>query len=445
MTELSALERRLVDALAERRDEIVSLASDLVRLDTTAREPDDPPRDEAALQELLASRLAAVGAAVDLFEPDGDALDGLPLVPPGLGFEGRPQLIARLPGAGTGTGRSLVLNGHIDVVPAEADDGWTSPPFVPVVREGLLFGRGSCDMKGGIAAMTVAAEVLAESRCLAGDLVVATNTDEESSGAGGAALVAHGLRADAAIVTEPTGLDVWTCCRGSSYATVHVAGRAGHTEVPQPAWRAGGAVNAIEKAVVVIEAVRELRERWAADPALTHPVLSRPDVLVTVARAGDWAVTIPGSCTLVLGALFLPCQAAADGLAGDVEREVEAWVARVCAERDDWLAARPPRFAWEPKAVMPYELPADEPVVDATESALRALGLGARRSGLDSWFDGATFTVLGGIPAVGLGPSGLGRDGAPVAHTVDEHVPVDDLVRTAQVLAVAALRFCGTA
>jgi acetylornithine deacetylase len=94
---------------------------------------------------------------------------------------------------------------------------------------------------------------------------------------------------------------------------------------------------------------------------------------------------------------------------------------------------------------MPYEVSAEEPVVGATESALRALGLEPRRSGLDSWFDGATLTVLGGIPAIGLGPSGLGRDGAPVAHTVDEHVPIDDLVRTAEVLAIAALRFCGTA
>lgn len=443
MSGLSEHERRVVDELAERRDDIVALACDLVALDTTAREPGDPPRDEAELQELLARRLEAAGAAIDLFEPDADALEGRPLVPPGLDFAGRPQLIARLPGRGGG--RSLALNGHIDVVPAREEDGWSSPPFVPEVRDGLLFGRGSCDMKGGIAAMTVAAEVLAGRRALAGDLVVATNTDEESSGAGGSALVGRGLAVDAAIVTEPTGLEIWTCCRGSSYATVTVEGRAGHTEIPQPPWRDGGAVNAIDKAVVVIDALRSLRERWAADPALTHPVLAAPDALVTVVRAGDWAVTIPGSCTLVLGALFLPAQAAADGFAGEVEREVEAWVTRVCAERDDWLASHPPRFQWEPQAVMPYEVAGDEAIVSVTGDALRALGVEPRRAGLDSWFDAATLSVVGGIPAIGLGPTGLRSDGVPVAHTVDEHVPVDDLVRTAQALAVAALRFCGAA
>ncbi|MGL6280312.1 MAG: M20/M25/M40 family metallo-hydrolase, partial [Gaiella sp.] len=138
-TDLTALERRVVDELAERRDEIVELACALVRLDTTARQPGDPARDEVVLQEHLAARLDAVGAEIDLFEPDADALAGRPLVPPGLDFDGRPQLIARLPGAGHG--RALVLNGHIDVVPADEADGWTTPPFAPQVRDGLLYGR----------------------------------------------------------------------------------------------------------------------------------------------------------------------------------------------------------------------------------------------------------------------------------------------------------------
>jgi acetylornithine deacetylase len=439
---LAPLEQRVVAAIDERHDEIVALASDLVRHDTTARAVGDQPRDERALQELLAGRLERHGATIDLFEPDGERLAGRPLVPPGLDFVGRPQLIARL--AGAGGGRALVLNGHIDVVPAEALDGWTSPPRVPEIRDGLLYGRGTCDMKGGIAAMTVAAEVLAELGVLAGDLIVATNTDEESSGAGGVALVDRGLAADGAIVTEPTGLDVWTCCRGSNYAAITVPGRAGHAEIAHPSWRSGGAVNPVEGCAVVLDALRALRSRWAADPGLAHPRLSRPDVVPTVVRAGDWPVTIPASCELVVGAMFLPAQAAADGLSGDVEREVEAWITTWCAEHDAWLAEHPPRFAWQPSAVMPYDVPDDAPLVVTTRAALEDLGHEGRLAGLDSWFDGATLSVLGGIPAVGLGPGGLGRDGAPVAHAVDEHVATGDLVATAKALAVAALRFCGT-
>jgi acetylornithine deacetylase len=443
MNDLGATERAIVGAIAERRDEIVEVTSALIGFDTTARSVGDPARDERALQEYLAGRLEAIGATLDLFEPSAESLDGKPLVPPGLDFMGRPQLIATLPGAGGG--RSLIFNGHIDVVPASAAEGWTSPPFSPEVRDGLLYGRGACDMKGGIAAMVVAAEVLAANGVLTGDLIVATNTDEESSGAGGVALIERGLRADAAIVTEPTALEIWTCCRGSNYATVTVPGRSGHTEKPHPDWREGGAVNAITKARVVLEAIDALGAHWAADPTLVHPILSRPDVSATVIRAGNWAVTIPGSCTIVLGAMYLPVQAAAERPSSRVEREVSEWILDYCAEHDEWLAANPPDVRWEAAAVMPFEIPRDAPIVAAAMAGVQAVGRTPIMSGLDSWFDGATLSVLGGIPSVGLGPTGLGRGGASVGHAVNEHVPVDDLVLTAQALAVSAMRFCNSA
>ena len=186
----------------------------MIGFNTTARTVGEPPREEAALQEYLAQRLLAVGAETDRWEPGADELAGRPLVPPGLEFRGRPQLIARI--RGRGDGPSLVLNGHIDVVSAEPLEAWTTDPFGPEVRNGNLYGRGACDMKGGIAAMVMAAEtIVAEGIELGGDLLIATNTDEESSGAGGVALVQRGLRANAGIVTEPTGFDVWTSCRGS--------------------------------------------------------------------------------------------------------------------------------------------------------------------------------------------------------------------------------------
>jgi acetylornithine deacetylase len=434
---LSRLEREIVAEIGGRRDEIVSLACELIRLDTTARAPGDPPRDEAVLQRLLADRLAIAGASIDLFEPDASQLAGLPLVPPGLDFRGRPQLVARL--SGRGGGRSLLLNGHIDVVPTQEADGWSSPPLAPEVRDGRLYGRGSCDMKGGIAALVVAAETLAQAGVLSGDLLVATNTDEESSGAGGVALVERGLRADGGIVAEPTGFDVWISCRGSSYLTIAVPGRAGHAEVAHPGWREGGAVNAIDKAVVVLEGLRGLGERWAADPALRHPRLSPPAVVPTVIAAGDWPVTIPGEAQLTVAVTFLPAQADADGWGTLVERDVAAAVADACAA-DDWLARHPARVKVDPNPVMPLEIPPDAEVVAAMSGSAADVAGHERLGGLDSWYDGATFTLLGGTPAVGFGPGGF-----ETAHGVDENVPVDDLVTCAQCVAVAALRFCGTA
>ena len=440
---LSDLERSVCDAIADGRDELVELASALIAFDTTAREVGDPPRQEAALQAYLAEGLRAYGAEIDLFEPDAATMAGAPLVPEGLDFAGRPQLIATLRGAGGG--QSLLFNGHIDVVSGEPKAQWTSDPFTPQVRDGKLFGRGACDMKGGVAAMSYAAQAIAAANItLAGDLIVATNTDEESSGAGGSALVARGLRADAGIVTEPTDFRTWVACRGSEYGVIRVPGRPGHAEVRHPDWRRGGAVNAIEKAGVVLDAIASLRAHWAAQARFRHPVLSAPSLLPTVVSGGEWPVTYPSSCDLTIAVMYLPVQADGEGWGSKVRAEVEEWITGECA-RDDWLAEHPPTFEWWSNGVMPMEIPESSPIVGAMREASADLGLRRELGGLDSWYDGATYTQLAGIPSIGYGPPGFDPDGATVAHTIDEYVPVDGLVACAQALAVVALRFCGVA
>jgi acetylornithine deacetylase len=436
---LADLERRVCETIAARADELVELARTLIGFDTTAREVGDPPREEAALQQYLADRLGAAGAEIDLFEPQAHELDGKPLVPPGLDFAGRPQLISRLCGAGGG--RSLVFNGHIDVVSAEPREQWSSDPFTAEVRDGRLYGRGACDMKGGIAGMVFAAETLAAAGVqLRGDLLIATNTDEESSGAGGTALVERGLRADAGIVTEPTGFHPWVACRGSEYGVVRVRGRPGHAEVRQPDWREGGAVNAIEKALVVLDAIRELRDHWSD---LVHPYLSPPSLLPTMARSGEWPVTYPASCELTVAVMYLPAQADERGWGSNVRREVQQWLIERSAARDGWLAEHPPEIEWWPNGVMPLEIDPAEPIVEVVAGAGADVGRPGSLSGLDSWYDGATLTKLAGIPSIGYGPPGFDPDGVTLAHMVDEYVPVDGLVACAQALAVAAMRFCG--
>jgi len=439
---LSDAERSVCTAIEHDRDRLVALAADLIAFDTTAREVGDPPRSEAALQEYLAARLRAIGAETDLFEPDPAALEGRPLIPQGLDFAGRPQLIARR--RGRGGGRSLIFHGHIDAVSAEPREAWSSDPFTAVIRDGKLYGRGACDMKGGIAAMVTAAEALAELGIeLDGDLLVATNTDEESTGAGGTTLVDRGLAADAAIVPEATDFRVWVACRGTDYVQIRVPGRPGHAEVRQPPWRKGGAVNSIERATVVLGAIRALREEWERREGLDHPLLSRPSLLPTMARAGEWRVTYPAFCELTVAVMYLPAQADESGWSTKVRHEVEEWIARAAAE-DDWLAGHPPQFEWWPNGVMPFELDPAEPVVGTMTGVSEDIGRPAPLGGLDSWYDGATLTTVGGIPAIGYGPPGRDSNGVRIPHTVDEHVPVDGLVSTAQALAVAAMRFCGT-
>ncbi|MET0769182.1 MAG: M20/M25/M40 family metallo-hydrolase, partial [Solirubrobacteraceae bacterium] len=413
---LTPEERRLVDGIAARSDEIVALLCDLIRFDTTSRsEPDEPARDEAALQRFLAARLEATGAAADVWEPSRGEVEGHPLCPAGgIGFEGRPQMAARFKGSGGGT--SLLFNGHIDVVPARREDGWEADPFDPQVADGRVTGRGACDMKGGIAAMVVAAEAVAAAGGLAGDLVVCTNTDEESSGVGGLACARHGVGADYAIVTEPSSLEVWPACRGSVYCSIEVPGRAGHTEQEHASFRDGGAVNAIDKARHLLAGVDQLRAEWRSRLASRHPLLDPPDIVPTrfVGDAG-WHVTIPDHAEIDISVLIVPQQADSTGWTGDARDEVEAYLRRWCAT-DSWLAEHPPTFRWHTE-VNPSETPVQAPSVQALLGANGALGLPIALGGLGSWYDGATFALEAATPALMYGPRSIDR-----AHTVGEAV-----------------------
>jgi acetylornithine deacetylase len=432
--QLSPAELRICAAIAAGEGELVELLQALIRYDTTTHVAGAPAREEAALQAYLADRLRTAGAAVEVSEPDASLVVGHPMIPDGFTFAGRPQLVARF--AGAGGGRSLLFNGHVDVVDVLPLDAWTHEPFAAVVADGAVHGRGSCDMKGGVACMVFAAEKLARLGVrLAGDLIVNTVTEEESTGAGGL-VSARTLKTDAAIVTEPSGLDVWVACRGSLLPTITVEGRAGHAGLAPRHSDQGGAVNAIEKMAIVLEAIRRLREEWALRPH--HPYLSAADCVPTMVQGGEWIVSYPSTCRLDCHIEYLPDRADARGWGATVEQEFTEWIARAAAT-DPWLAEHPPRIEWLVGGVPPAEVPADDPIVAAALSAARAVGRPSKLGGLDNWHDGATLTVEAGIPAVCLGPGDVYR-----AHTSSESVPIADLVACAQALAVTALRFCGT-
>ena len=431
---LTDAEFALVEAVAARRGELVALATELIGFDTTAG---DEPREEAALQQHMRKRLAAAGAEVDLWEPDDSVVAGNRQVPSGFSYRGKPQLAATF--AGKGDGPALLFNGHVDVVSAEPAEAWsTADPFRAELRDGRLIGRGACDMKGGVAAITIAAETLSAEARLAGPLTVCTVTDEEGTGAGGIAAVARGVRADAGLIPEPTSFDVWTAVRGDVIPTITVEGRLGHAGVEHPDWREGGAVNAIEKARIVMAELAALHEEWQGREDHQHPRLSPGHVIPVKIEAGEWAVNIPPSCRITYHVSYLPPHADAGGWGTAVEAELTERIARACAH-DPWLAEHPPRIAWSVD-IPPAEVDDDEPVVGLALGAGADLGLPGRPIGFDSWHDGATFTRFGGTPTVAYGPPAISS-----AHTVDESVAVDDLVACAQAYALAALRHCGSA
>jgi acetylornithine deacetylase len=432
-TDVTPREQEVTEAIAARRDDLVGLTRSLVSFDTQSH-PIDEPGQEADLQAYVGERLRDAGLTIDIWEPAPGSLPADRLrLGPDFHFQGRPQLLARL--AGAGDGRSLLFNGHIDTVTVEPRHLWSSDPLAGEVRDGRLYGRGACDMKGGVAAMVFATEVLRDLGVrLRGDLLVNTVTDEESTAAGTQASALRGASADGCVVTEPTNLRAWLGTRGSLMPTLTVEGRSGHAGLRQPHFSAGGAVNAIEKMQYILDAVGRLRADWAKRHV--HPHLDTPDIVPVSVAAGEWIVTQPGSCTLRFHMQYLPAQADTDGWGSAVEREFEAWLA-AAAQSDPWLADHPPRVRWTAD-VPPSYVPPTDPIAASTLKAATDLGLAGGITPHTTWFDGATL-VRHGTPAIAFGPGDIDR-----AHTVDEFVPVDELVAAAQVLAVTAMRFCGS-
>ncbi len=433
----SGLEEKVVATVAGGRDELVALAGELIACDTTARDPGDEAREEDRLQRILEKRLRGIGAATELWEPEPIGI-GHPYVAAELDFRGRPQLVARLAAAAAG-GRSLLLNGHVDAVAAGSRRDWTSDPFRAQVRGERLYGRGACDMKGGLADLLFAVEALRRAGVkLRGDVVYCANTDEESSGVGAWSAVRHGVGAAAGICAEPTGLDVYAACRGTSTGVLTVEGRAGHAELPQPHWREGGAVNAIEKALPLIDSLRRLRDEWRTRPDQQHPLLSPSGIVPTVLRSGAWSVTYPDSCELTCDLEYLPRSVDAAGTGRPAHEEVEAWVSAVAAT-DPWLAEHPPRWRWIDDCP-PAEVPAGHEIVTTALGAGADIGRPGRVAGFDSWYDAATYTLHGHTPTVAFGPGQILR-----AHAVDEYVPVQDLIDHAAAVALVLMRWCGVA
>lgn len=330
---------------------------------------------------------------------------------------GRPNVIAVIPGIDPTRGRSLMLNGHTDTVGTAGMDA----PFTPSRREGRLFGRGSVDMKGSLAAMVGAAAALREAGAAPlGDVLLTFVVDEENLSLGTAAIAAT-RRADAAIVTEATGLRICVAHKGFVWATIRTEGRATHGSDYETG------VDAIVRMGRVLAALerfdREILSRRA------HPLLGRPSVHASLIQGGEGPSTYPPSCALVLERRTLP---------EETEGEVRAELREILASlgRDD------PRFraTLEVTCVRPgLEVDRGAEVVRALDRAyVDVCGQAPAYVGQGAWFD-AALLAREGIPTVIFGPTGTG------AHAEAEYVDLPSVVTCAEVLAQMIAGFCGVA
>jgi acetylornithine deacetylase len=427
------------DHIVTNEVQLVELVRDLVRFDTTSVDlspgSGNMSNQEAELQAYVGDRLRSLGCEVDQWEPAAADFAAHPMMPAWHHWENRPLTVGRLPGAGGG--RSLVINGHIDVVSAGDPAAWTSPPFAADVRDGRIYGRGAVDMKGGIGAAITAMEALAACGVrLRGDVIVETVPDEETCAMGTIAAIARGYRADAGLVPEPTQLNLWVATRGLLHGTLTVPGRSAHAEMNQPSWEDGGGVNAIALMARMIGALDRLAADWGGRDTKRHPLLGVPDIHPTIIRGGTFISNVPESCELAVNSTYLPGDADFEGYGSAPRGEIERAVADEAA-LDGWLREHPPAWSWYTD-YPPSEIDPSDPIIGAVQRAGSDLGLHPVAEGIDTTYDGALLTLFAETPSPAFGPGDLRR-----AHAVDEWVGIDELVLGARAYARVICEWCG--
>jgi acetylornithine deacetylase len=396
----------------------VRLAQDLVRVPSITG-------SERAVQDLVALMLEEAGLDVDRFEADVDRLKAHPRFP-GMEVE-RTEAVLVAGTLGQKGERSLILNGHVDVVPVGDRQAWHASPWSAYIQAGRLYGRGACDMKAGLAVGIAAAAALKKSGLpLNGRLIVQSVVGEEDGGIGTFAMAERGYRADAAYVLEPTRLRIIPAQAGALSFRLRIRGQSAHASV-----RYEG-ISAIEKFELVETRLRQLERSLNQEP---HPLFRHYPIAYPLSigrlRAGSWSSTVPDELECE-GRVGVPIGMAS----AEVRRQFAAAVADV-AQRDAWLVEHPPQFDWTGGQFDAVEVDPELPAFMALKAAH------AEEFGVDPELDGAPYgsdmrllVHEAETPAILYGPGDVKQ-----AHSTDEWIAVDEIVRAARVVTAAAARY----
>jgi acetylornithine deacetylase len=354
---------------------------------------------EAAIAKLLQDRLNSIGGLDIRTQPVAD---------------GRSNMIAIL--KGSGGGRSLMLNGHMDTVGV---DGMIIEPFKPSIQNGLMRGRGACDMKGTLAAMMGAVKsVIGSGMILRGDLIFSAVVDEEYKSLGIKKLVQE-YKADAAIVGEPTDMRVATAHKGFVWIEIEVKGKAAHGSVPEKG------IDAIAHAAKILSAVEKLQGELGSR---VHPLLGTPKIHASTVQGGTGWSIIPERCMLRLERRTLPGESVASVLA-----EIESIFQTIKQETPNFSAT-----ARSPYDMLPLETTESEAIVEIAQQALaEKTGTETPVIGVPYWTDGAVLSQIGSIPTCLFGPGDIG-----VAHSADEYVNLENVLTSAHVYRKIIQRYC---
>ncbi len=381
-------------------EEVGALIGDLVRIPTQ-----NPPGLEKACAEFIVQKLRGWGIKADLIpEP----------------YEDRPQAWAEV--GGSGQGPVLVLNGHIDVVPEGDTSQWEFPPFEGKIANGRVYGRGTSDMKGGLAAMMIVARILNEMRDnLRGKLLLHFAIGEETGEPGTKHLLLNrGLRGNYGIVLEPTGLRVATAEKGLAWFRVTLRGRPVHGSVAEQG------INAIEKAMKCAGEITKYNEEVSRR---IHSLVGNAKCSITMIKGGTKENVIPESCSMSLDRRINPNESA-----DEVENEIRSILDRLASQDRDFKYTLQRTMVYEPAEISPDAFLARV----VRKHAVRVAGIPEEPCGTPFSTDVRNFINDANVEAITFGP---GEPNQP--HTFNESVEIDQVVRCIKVLLLTAGELLG--
>ncbi|KFN16282.1 peptidase [Bacillus pseudomycoides] len=418
---MEQLKKQVCDYIESHEGESVKLLKRLIQEKSVSG-------DESGAQAIVIEKLRELGLDLDIWEPSFTKMKDHPyFVSPRTNFSDSPNIVATL--KGSGDGKSMILNGHIDVVPEGDVNQWEHHPYSGEKVGNRIYGRGTTDMKGGNVALMLAIEAIVELGIeLKGDIYFQSVIEEESGGVGTLAAILRGYKADGVIIPEPTNMKFFPKQQGSMWFRLHVKGKAAH----------GGTryegVSAIEKSVFVVEHLRQLEQK--RNERITDPLYKEIPIPVPInvgkIEGGSWPSSVPDS--LILEGR---CGVAPNETMEAVKEEFENWIGQL-KNVDPWFEEYPVEVEWFGARWVPGELDEEHALITTLQDNFAQIEERSPIIEASPWgTDGGLFTQIAEIPTIIFGPGET-----KVAHYPNEYIEVDKMIAAAKVIACTLLDWC---